>query len=115
MAIFYGPMDPLELWHRGSSNPHRPQTIGHAKDQRTQSDQKGPRRPKRPLITIPSQKGHGNGRKQNFRPNFKDNGDKPPSWMIPKANQGEEEPRGTISQSIMGIYAHITIMNPFLR
>ncbi|MBW0492640.1 hypothetical protein O181_032355 [Austropuccinia psidii MF-1] len=97
MAIFHGPMDPLEFWPRGSSNPHGPQTIGHTNDQKT------PNNPKRPLITIPSKKAMAMARTQNTEevpkwPNFKDNGDKPSPWRIPKANKGEEEPRGTISQ-----------------
>ncbi|MBW0465427.1 hypothetical protein O181_005142 [Austropuccinia psidii MF-1] len=84
MAIFMVPWTPwvpsslVIFGIGGSSNPHGPQTIGHAKDQ------KGP---KRPLITIPSK----SGQKWIFRPNFKDNGDKPPPWMMVKANQGEEE------------------------
>ncbi|MBW0510851.1 hypothetical protein O181_050566 [Austropuccinia psidii MF-1] len=112
----HGPPGILALG--ASSSPHRlqsaydgPWTIGHAKDQRT---------PKAPLITHPSIMAMVLARTQNTKegpkwPNLKDNGDKPPAWMIPKSNQGEVEPRGTISQSIMGIYVHITIMNNFLR
>ncbi|MBW0493934.1 hypothetical protein O181_033649 [Austropuccinia psidii MF-1] len=51
---------------------------------------------------------------QNFRPNPKDNGDKPPSWMIPKVNQDDEDQRGPPSWAIMGIYIHISIINRIL-
>ncbi|MBW0475682.1 hypothetical protein O181_015397 [Austropuccinia psidii MF-1] len=51
-----------------------------------------------------------NGQKPSFKANFKDNGNKPPSWMMPIAKKGEYHPRGTIAQSIRGIYFHITII-----
>ncbi|MBW0492898.1 hypothetical protein O181_032613 [Austropuccinia psidii MF-1] len=55
-----------------------------------------------------------NGPKTNFRPNLKDNGDKPPPWMMPKVNQDEEDPRGPTGQSIMGIYIHKSIIHQIL-
>ncbi|MBW0494276.1 hypothetical protein O181_033991 [Austropuccinia psidii MF-1] len=51
---------------------------------------------------------------QNFSPNLKDNGDKPPFWMMPKVNQDEEDPRGPPSWAIMGIYIHISIIHKIL-
>ncbi|MBW0472918.1 hypothetical protein O181_012633 [Austropuccinia psidii MF-1] len=72
-------------------------TVGHAKDQEDPKGQKGSSSPfhqKRswqwpgPRILKRVQNGQ--------KPNFKDNGDKSPPWMMQKANQGEQEPRGTI-------------------
>ncbi|MBW0558856.1 hypothetical protein O181_098571 [Austropuccinia psidii MF-1] len=125
---FYGPGPPgtlecgLILALGGSSNPHRPPTVGHAKDQRTQRDPKRTKAQKGPSSPFHKKwPGHKilkrvkNGQNSIFRANFKDNGDKPPSWMMPKANQDEKYQRGSISWPIMGIYVHITISNHFLR
>ncbi|MBW0540390.1 hypothetical protein O181_080105 [Austropuccinia psidii MF-1] len=54
--------DPWKSGLAGSSNPHRPWTIGHAKDQRTPKDQKAK---KQPLITNQSQKAMAMARNQN--------------------------------------------------
>ncbi|MBW0493706.1 hypothetical protein O181_033421 [Austropuccinia psidii MF-1] len=62
MPIFYGPIDPWNSVLAGSSNPHRPWTIGYAKDQRTPKYQKVK---KQPLITNPSQKAMAMARTQN--------------------------------------------------
>ncbi|MBW0538474.1 hypothetical protein O181_078189 [Austropuccinia psidii MF-1] len=101
-----GPYDmPKKKGHKGNQKEKRAKKAPHQNSikmaivmARTQNTQEGPKWPK----TI-------------VRPNFKDNGDKPLCWMIPKANQGEENPRGPISWPIMGIYIDIPIIHPFFE
>ncbi|MBW0538880.1 hypothetical protein O181_078595 [Austropuccinia psidii MF-1] len=117
MSIFMVPRTPwiprlqVKLGLGGSSNPHRPWAVGQAK---APKDQKTPKRPKRHPITIWSKTAIGMAKAQSFRPILTDIGEKPPPWRMPKVNEVEEDPRGPTSQSIVGIYVHITIIHPFL-
>ncbi|MBW0586256.1 hypothetical protein O181_125971 [Austropuccinia psidii MF-1] len=77
----YGP-------YRLQTIDHHPRTIGHSKDQ------KRSKKAKKALIPKMIKNGHSDFQKPIFRPNLKDNGDKPPPWGMPKFNQDEEDPRG---------------------
>ncbi|MBW0553277.1 hypothetical protein O181_092992 [Austropuccinia psidii MF-1] len=107
-------MDPLDSQKPGQFGPWGALVTPTAS--RTRQRPKGPKKQKKekgPLITIPSKMAIVMARTQDTQegpkwPNTKDNGDKPPPWMLPKANQGEESPRGPIVWPIMEIYMFIS-------